>query len=128
VLGKWVRIKLFTSTWRVWREFRVTERNYDENLDATVEVKEVEPQVYPSISFESGLHGFRRGDGVYYELVAVIPEGDKEKIINIWREIRQQNLTGVEILERLLNYISEYCKKPFIRFYADPDRVDIEIN
>ena len=128
MLGKWVRIKLFTSTWRVWREFRVTERNYDENLDATVEVKEVEPQVYPSISFESGLHGFRRGDGVYYELVAVIPEGDKEKIINIWKEILQENLSGVEILERLLDYIFDYDENPIIRFYTDSDKLEIEIN
>ena len=128
---KWVKIRLFTSTWHIWRQNIPLMKNYSEDLDATLEVEEFKPPEetwFPALKYVSKPHGFMATDGQMYELIAVVPEDYKEDVLKVWKEIGDPSLHPLEIADKLLDVIMECDEEPALRMHFDGYETEIEIN
>ena len=125
----WVKIRLFTSSWNIWRQHIPLMENYDKELDATIEIEEIkEPEdLVPRIKFVNKPHGFSLADGQSDELIAIVPEEAKEEVIKAWKKIMCE-VDPLEITKILLDVVYEYDEEPAVKIYYDEYKVEIEIN
>lgn len=128
-MSKWLYVRLYTFTHPVWRQNIPLMPNYNEDLDAVVEIEERDPPEHEYVAVRFTMEP--RDNEYYYELQALIPNDErfKEKLFEIWKDIISESYLGTDIAEKLLelSYMNG-DDNPTIKVYDDGYEIEVSIN